>query len=92
MSTINSNDNDKLVSASPDPQPRPPASLLNIISEMDLLSNLVPAVPPLLDPTNPLHNVTFLQNAFMSAFLGTFLANLGAQTVRMILGESVITI
>ena len=55
---------------------------------MDLFSNLVPAVPPLLDPTNPLHNVTLLQNTFMSAFLGTFLANLGAQTVRHILGES----
>ena len=55
---------------------------------MDLISNLVPAVPPLLDPTNPLHNVTLLQNTFMSAFLGTFLANLGAQTVRHILGES----
>ena len=65
------------------------ASPLNIISEMDLISNLVPAVPPLLDPTNPLHNVTLLQNTFMSAFLGTFLANLGAQTVRHILGESV---
>ena len=55
---------------------------------MDFLPNLVPAVPPLLDPTNPLHNVTLLQNTFMSAFLGTFLANLGAQTVRHILGES----
>ena len=64
------------------------ASPLNIISEMDLISNLVPAVPPLLDPTNPLHNVTLLQNTFMSAFLGTFLANLGFQTVRHILGES----
>ena len=57
---------------------------------MDLLPNLVPAVFSLLDPTNPLHNVTLLQNTFMSAFLGTFLANLGAQTVRHILGESVI--
>ena len=55
---------------------------------MDLFSNLVPAVPPLLDPTNPLHNVTLLQNTFVSAFLGTFLANLGAQAVRHILGES----
>ena len=57
---------------------------------MDFLSNLLPGVPSLeLDPTNPLHNVTLLQNTFMSAFLGTFLANLGAQTVRHILGESV---
>ena len=56
---------------------------------MDFLSNLFPPIPSLeLDPTNPLHNVTLLQNTFMSAFLGTFLANLGAQTVRMILGES----
>ena len=57
---------------------------------MDFLSNanVVPAAFSLLDPTNPLHNVTLLQNTFMSAFLGTFLANLGFQTVRMILGES----
>ena len=55
---------------------------------MDLISDLLPEVPSLLDPTNPLHNVTFLQNTFMSAFLGTFLANLGAQTVKHILGES----
>ena len=54
---------------------------------MDFLPNLVSRL--VLDPTNPLHNVTLLQNTFMSAFLGTFLANLGAQTVRMILGESV---
>ena len=61
------------------------------VSEMDFLSTLLPAVPSLeLDPTNPLHNVTLLQETFMGAFLGTFLANLGAQTVRMILGESVI--
>ena len=58
---------------------------------MDFLSNLVPGVPGLeLDPTNPLHNVTLLQNTFMGAFLATSLANLGAQTVRMILGESLI--
>ena len=57
---------------------------------MDFLSNLVPAVPSLLDPTSPYQNVTLLQNSFISAFLGTFLANLAAQTVRMILGESVI--
>ena len=55
---------------------------------MDFLPNVVPAVLSLLDPTNPLHNVTLLQNTFMGAFLGTFLANLGAQTVRHILGES----
>ena len=54
---------------------------------MNFLPQLPPAVPPLLDPTNPLHNMTLLQNTFMSAFLGTFLANLGAQTVRHILGE-----
>ena len=57
---------------------------------MDLFSNLVPAVPPLLDPTSPYQNVTLLQNTFMGAFLGTFLANLGAQAVRHILGESFI--
>ena len=56
---------------------------------MDLLSNLIPGVPSLLNPTNPLHNVTLLQNTFMGAFLGTFLANIGFQTVRQILGESV---
>ena len=57
---------------------------------MDFLSNLVSAVPSLeLDPTSKYHNVTLLQETFMGAFLGTFLANLGAQTVRMILGRSV---
>ena len=50
-------------------------------SEMDFLPNL-------LDPTNPLHNMTLLTNTFIGAFFGTFLANLGAQTVRHILGES----
>ena len=61
------------------------------VSEMDFLSNLVSTLPSLgLDPSNPLHNVTLLQEIFIGAFLGTFLANLGAQTVRMILGESVI--
>ena len=55
---------------------------------MDLISNLVPEVPSLLDPTNPLHNMTLLTNTFIGAFLGTFLANLGAQTVRHFLGES----
>ena len=53
---------------------------------MDFLSNLVPAVPSLLDPTNPLHNVTLLQNAFIA----TFLTSLAVETVRDILGESVI--
>ena len=58
---------------------------------MDFLSNLFPAVPSLeLDPTSQYQNLTLLQETFMGAFLGTFLANLGAQTVRMILGESVI--
>ena len=55
---------------------------------MDFLSNLLPVVPSLLDPTSPYQNVTLLTNTFIGAFLGTFLANLGAQTVRMILGES----
>ena len=54
---------------------------------MDFLSNLVSAVPSLeLDPTSKYQNVTLLQETFIGAFLGTFLANLGAQTVRMILG------
>ena len=55
---------------------------------MDFLSDLLPAVPSLLDPTNPLHNMTLLTNTFIGAFLGTFLANLGFQTVRHVLGES----
>ena len=55
---------------------------------MDLISDLLPEVPSLLDPTNPLHNMTLLTNTFIGAFLGTFLANLGAQTVRHFLGES----
>ena len=55
---------------------------------MDLLSNLLPAVPSLLDPTSPYQNLTLLTNTFIGAFLGTFLANLGAQTVRNLLGES----
>ena len=58
---------------------------------MDFLSNLLPAVPSLeLDPTSQYQNVTLLQETFIGAFLGTFLANLGAQTVKMMLGESVI--
>ena len=40
---------------------------------MDLISDLLPEVPSLLDPTNPLHNVTLLTNTFMGAFLGTFI-------------------
>ena len=50
---------------------------------MDFLTNLVPAVPSLLDPTNPLQNVTFLQNAFIT----TFLASLAVETTRDILGS-----
>ena len=52
---------------------------------MDLLSNLLPALPPLLDPTSPYQNVTYLQNAFVT----TFFASLAATTIRMILGETV---
>ena len=60
------------------------------VSEMDFLSNLMSAVPSLeLDPTSQYQNLTLLQETFMGAFLGTFLANLGAQAVRMILGQSV---
>ena len=44
---------------------------------MDFLSNLVPAVPSL-DPTSQFQNVTFLHNAFIA----TFLASLGATTIR----------
>ena len=52
---------------------------------MDFLSDLLPGVPSLeLDPTNPLQNVTFLQNAFAV----TFLTSLAAQTVSNILGKS----
>ena len=55
---------------------------------MDLVSNLLPAVPSFeLDPTSQYQNVTFLQNMFISAFLGTFIANLAGQTVRGILGK-----
>ena len=63
--------------------------ILSTYSIMDFLFNLVPEVPSLLDPTSPYQNVTLLQNSFIAAFLGTFLANLAAQTVRYILGESV---
>ena len=60
-------------------------------SVMNFISNLLPAVPSLeLDPTSQYQNVTLLQETFIGAFLGTFLANLGAQTVKMMLGESVI--
>ena len=56
---------------------------------MDFLSNLVPAAPSLgLDPTSPYQNVTFLQEMFISAFLGTFIASLVGQTFRGILGKS----
>ena len=58
---------------------------------MDFLSNLLPAVPSLgLDPTSQYQNATFLLNMFASAFLGTFIANLAGQTVRGILGKSVL--
>ena len=58
---------------------------------MDLVSNLLPAVPSLgLDPTSQYQNVTFLLNMFISAFLGTFIANLMGQTVRGILGKAVL--
>ena len=52
-------------------------------SEMDFLSNLLPGFPSL-DPTSEFQNVTFLQNAFIA----TFLASLGATTIRNILGGS----
>ena len=55
---------------------------------MDFLSNLLPVVPSLLDPTSPYQNVTLLTNTFIGAFLGTFLGSLAGQTVRNILGES----
>ena len=56
---------------------------------MDFLSNLLPAIPSLeLDPTSQYQNVTLLQETFIGAFLGTFIANLAAQTVRSILGKS----
>ena len=56
---------------------------------MDFLFNLLPGVPSLeLDPTSQYQNVTLLQETFIGAFLGTFIANLAAQTVRNILGES----
>ena len=61
-------------------------------SVMNFISNLLPAVPSLeLDPTSQYQNVTLLQNTFIGAFLGTFLANLGAQAVKTILGQSFIT-
>ena len=55
---------------------------------MDLISDLVAVVPSLLDPTNPLHNVTLLTNTFIGAFLVAFLTNLAGQTVRHLLGKS----
>ena len=54
---------------------------------MDLISNLLPPVPTLeLDNTSPWQNMTLLQNAFFV----TFLTSLAYETVRNILGESVI--
>ena len=54
---------------------------------MDLVSNLLPAVPSLgLDPTSQYQNATFLQNAFPV----TFLSYLGFETVRNIFGKSVV--
>ena len=56
---------------------------------MDFLFNLLPGVPSLeLDPTSQYQNVTLLQETFIGAFLGTFIANLAAQAVRSILGKS----
>ena len=56
---------------------------------MDFLSSLFPAVPSLeLDPTSQYQNVSLLQETFIGAFLGTLIGNLGAQTVRHILGKS----
>ena len=58
---------------------------------MDLVSNLLPAVPNLgLDPTSQYQNATFLMNMFASAFLGTFIANLMGQAARGILRKSVL--
>ena len=52
-------------------------------------SKLVLGFPSLeLDPTSQYQNVTLLQETFIGAFLGTFIANLAAQTVRNILGEA----
>ena len=60
-------------------------------AEMDLVSSLLPEFPSLgLDPNSQYQNVTFLQNIFISAFLGTFIANLAGQAFRGILGESAI--
>ena len=50
--------------------------------------DFLPAVPNLLDPTNPLHNMTLLTNTFIGAFLGTFIGSLAGQIVRHVLGES----
>ena len=55
---------------------------------MDLISDLLPAVPSLLDPTSQYLNVTLLTDTFIGAFLGTFIASLASQTVRHVLGES----
>ena len=55
---------------------------------MDLISDLLPEVPSLLDPTSPYQNMTLLTNTFIGAFLGTFIGSLAGQTVRHVLGES----
>ena len=55
---------------------------------MDLISDLLPAVPSLLDPTSPYQNMSLLANTFIGAFLGTFIGSLAGQTVRHVLGES----
>ena len=56
-----------------------------IVTEMDFLSDLLPAVPSLgLNPTSNYQNMTFIQNAFIT----TFITYLGFETVSHILGES----
>ena len=55
---------------------------------MDVISDLLPEVPSLLDPTSPYQNITLLTNTFIGAFLGTFIGSLAGQTVRHVLGES----
>ena len=58
---------------------------------MDLVSNLLPAVPSLgLDPTSQYQNTTILLSMFASASLGTFIASLMGLAARGILGKSVL--
>ena len=57
---------------------------------MDLISDLLPEVPSLLDHTNPLHNMTLLTNTFIGAFLGTFIGSLAGQTVRHVVGDQTV--